>query len=49
MLQSLESRVGQKMAFNLEISFDLWSIAVCVYPIDFGLMVCDSSWESGFP
>lgn len=30
-----------KMAFILEICFDLWSIAVSVYPIDFGLMVCE--------
>lgn len=40
-----ESRVGQKMAFNLIFFYSffklLWSIAVCVYPTDFGLMACE--------
>lgn len=36
-----EFRVGQKMAFKLEISFDSGSIAVSVCPVEFGVMICE--------
>lgn len=49
MLQSLESRVGQKTAFSLEFLLTLWSIAVSVYPIDFGLMAGELLWGLRVP
>lgn len=48
LLQSLESRVGQKMAFILEICFDLSIESVFTLLILVSWFV-NSCWESGFP